>query len=91
MGASLSSRFEWSPGATETSGNLLTSAQNQALLYELIAFINQIAAKNSVEAKAEFKKGVQWITDLNPSLFSNSESFIVQQANTKYFRIDLII
>jgi hypothetical protein len=83
MGASLSSRFEWAHGATENSGHLQTSAQNQALLYEIISFINQIAAKNSVEAKAEFKKGVQWTTDLSPSLFANSQFFTVQQANAK--------
>ena len=84
MGASLSSRFEWSQGSTETSGHLLTSTQNQALLYELISFIHQIAAKNSVEAKAEFKKGVQWTTALTPSLFTNSELFTVQLSNSKY-------
>jgi hypothetical protein len=83
MGASLSSRFEWAPGATETSGHLQTSAQNQALLYEIISFINTIAAKNTIEVKAEFKRGVQWTTDLSPSLFANSEFFNVQQANAK--------
>jgi hypothetical protein len=84
MGASLSSRFEWAHGATEISGHLQTSAQNQALLYEIISFINQIVAKNSVEAKAEFKRGVQWTTDLSPSLFTNSQFFIVHPANAKY-------
>lgn len=91
MGASLSSRFEWAPGATDTSGHLQTSAQNQALLYELVSFITQIAAKNSVEAKAEFKRGVQWTTDLSPSLFANSEFFTVQPANSKYFITSLIL
>ena len=80
MGASLSSRFEWSQGATETSGLLLTTAQNQALLYEIISFINQLATKNSVEIKAEFKRGIQWTTELNLSIFANSELFIVQQS-----------
>jgi hypothetical protein len=86
MGASLSSRFEWSSN-DHSSNHLSTSVQNQDLLYELASMITQIAIKNPGEAKAEFKKAIQWHSSLLPTLFANcrySNLFNVVLPNQKY-------
>jgi hypothetical protein len=84
MGASLSSRFEWAQGVK--TEQLVTSAQNQALLYDIISFINQVCQKNTIECKAEFKRSVQWTTSMIPQQFLNnsmSSMFTVQLASSK--------
>jgi hypothetical protein len=86
MGASLSARFEWTSNDVSTN-QLAKSVQNQELLKELLSMVNQIAVKNPAEAKAEFKKSIQWPSSLLPAQFSNGKYaslFNIQMANAKY-------
>ncbi|KAI9329663.1 armadillo-type protein [Zopfochytrium polystomum] len=82
MGATLSSRIQWASrpqsaaaqigadGGTP-AGGIETSIDNQDLLYELVHLIDSLATKHPVEAKAEFRRPLQWTsTSLRPSHFS---------------------
>jgi hypothetical protein len=83
MGASLSTRFEWT---THDANSLQTSVQNQELLYELVSMIQQTCQKHPSEAKAEFKRPIVWQSSLTASAFSSSriaDLFVIQLPNSK--------
>ncbi|KAJ3098022.1 Armadillo repeat-containing protein 4 [Phlyctochytrium planicorne] len=74
MGATLSSLLQWGADASSDKApgsSLQTSVSNQNLLHELVHIIEALALQHPVEAKAEFKRPLQWqSTSLRPSHFS---------------------
>ncbi|KAJ3290762.1 Armadillo repeat-containing protein 4 [Rhizoclosmatium sp. JEL0117] len=83
MGATLSARVQWaatnaaatqkSADAQSSQGNLQTSVINQDLFYELIHLIETLVSQHGNEAKAEFKRPLQWTSvSLRPSHFTNA-------------------
>lgn len=75
MGLALSTRFEWATQPT-SDGNALqlkTSVVNQDLLYDLMRIVDQLCRTHPNEAKAEFRRPIQWSTALRPSLFSGDK------------------
>ena len=89
MGASLSTRFEWT---THDVNALQTSVQNQELLYELVSMIQQICQKHPLESKAEFKRPIVWQSSLTAASFSSSrisDLFVIQMPNSKYSFINI--
>ncbi|KAJ3011720.1 UNVERIFIED_CONTAM: hypothetical protein HDU68_001547, partial [Siphonaria sp. JEL0065] len=79
----MSARVQWAANnaaATQQSadqqqsasqGNLQTSIVNQDLFHELIHLIETLVAQHATEAKAEFKRPLQWHSvSLQPSHFS---------------------
>ncbi len=78
MGASLSARFEWLAGsaaATSTTStpdkgaHLPISVVNQELLHELAQMLEQLCHEHGTEAKAEFRRPLQWTTTLTLAAF----------------------
>ncbi|KAJ3043806.1 Armadillo repeat-containing protein 4 [Rhizophlyctis rosea] len=72
MGASLSTRFEWSPSPGGKAGvdQLKTSVTNQNLLHDLIRVIEQTCQSYPNESRAEFRRPLQWTTSLRPGAFA---------------------
>ncbi|KAJ3056514.1 Armadillo repeat-containing protein 4 [Rhizophlyctis rosea] len=69
MGASLSTRFEWSKAE-----QLRTSVTNQNLLHDLIRIIEQTCQTHPNESRAEFRRPLQWTTTLRPAAFTATGS-----------------
>ncbi|KAI8822493.1 armadillo-type protein [Fimicolochytrium jonesii] len=76
MGQSLSARFEWSkePASdkADATGALKTSVTNQDLLYDLVRMIEQLCKGHPAEAKAEFRRPLQWASALKPANFTGA-------------------
>jgi len=78
MGATLSARVQWAANSaagkpTESTAALQTSVTNKDLFYELIHLIDTIANGHPAEAKAEFRRPLQWTSiSLRPSHFANA-------------------
>ncbi|KAI8812557.1 armadillo-type protein [Cladochytrium replicatum] len=79
MGGTLSSQFEWADsglagGEKDGSGRLRTSLINHDLLHELARVIALICQKHPNEARAEFRRSLQWSTSLRPNHFSSAQA-----------------
>ncbi|KAJ8327746.1 hypothetical protein O5D80_004081 [Batrachochytrium dendrobatidis] len=78
-----SSKFQWSDAASGTHASLTDktglphlqrSVNNQELLHELSRMLDHLCSTYPVEAKAEFRKPLQWTSSLPPSAFSSHGS-----------------
>lgn len=69
MGATLSSRIEWT-SAGETGGKLDFSRSNEQLLHDMLSYVETIATEHPTEAGAVFKRPFVWNTWLQLSNFS---------------------
>ncbi|TPX71413.1 hypothetical protein SpCBS45565_g01050 [Spizellomyces sp. 'palustris'] len=93
MGQSLSTRFEWIDQSVVTSkqtaedndgGQLKTSIVNHALLSDLIRMIEQLCRAHPSEARSEFRRPLQWSSNLRPAAFSAAgDKWIVQSSGPK--------
>ncbi|KAJ3017515.1 Armadillo repeat-containing protein 4 [Thoreauomyces humboldtii] len=99
MGQSLSTRFEWRADAAASAagtavppvstagggdaGQLKMSVTNQELLYDMVRMVEQICHAHPVEARAEFRRPLQWATTLRASAFAGSPDKWTVQSNTK--------
>ncbi|KAJ3333078.1 Armadillo repeat-containing protein 4 [Blyttiomyces sp. JEL0837] len=85
MGATLSARVQWAAGGgalptpsytdgtPSTATGLKTSVVNQDLFYELIHLVENLATQHPNEAKAEFRRPLQWTSStLRPAHFAGS-------------------
>ena len=72
MGATLSTRPEWSAGHGVAIQQLQTSAANQELLYDLLRALGKICRDHPTESKAELKAPLKWSTTLKPPSFKDS-------------------
>ncbi|KAJ3121159.1 Armadillo repeat-containing protein 4 [Physocladia obscura] len=84
MGATLSARVQWAASnaassqqtayksqATTDTHQTITSAANQDLFYELIHLIESLMTQHPAEAKAEFRRVLQWTSvSLRPAHFA---------------------
>ncbi|KAI9093067.1 armadillo-type protein [Phlyctochytrium arcticum] len=86
MGQSLSTRFEWSQPTPSSSngtsdGVLQTSVVNQQLLSELVRMIEQLCRSHPTEAKTEFRRPLQWASNLLPAHFPTGDRWTINTAN----------
>lgn len=90
MGAAVSTGLEWADSKDapkdDTNSQLKTSAANQDSLYDILGMIEQVCQNYPTEAKAEFKKPIQWTSSLSLANFSShatSSTWVVKEG-TKY-------
>ena len=76
MGASLSTRAEWTSaaGGTGSSGKLEFSKQNESLLIDLARYVQHLVSGHQREADVVFKRPFQWKSRLSASDFQQLTS-----------------
>ncbi|KAJ3178764.1 Armadillo repeat-containing protein 4 [Geranomyces variabilis] len=67
-------------GATGSTSSLKTSITNQDLLYDLVKMLEQICRVHVAEARAEFRRPLQWTTSMRPATFAGIDKWTVQSA-----------
>lgn len=70
MGATLSSRIEWT-SAGGSGGKLDFSRSNEQLLHDMLRYVETIATEHPTEAEVVFKRPFVWNTWLQLSNFSS--------------------
>ena len=68
MGATLSCRAEWT-SASDKGGKLDFSKSNEALLLEVLKFVEDLSREHQREAEVVFKRPFVWKTSLSLSNF----------------------
>lgn len=77
MGATLSSRLQWT-SASDKGGKLDFSKANEAVLLEILKYIEVLCKDHSREATVVFKRPFVWESSLSPTSFD-------QLLNQDYF------
>lgn len=80
MGATLSSRTEWT-SASEKGGKLDFSKANEELLMEILTNVETLSRDNPREASVLFKRPFAWNSSLALSHFdslSQNENYVVE-------------
>lgn len=73
MGATLSSRVEWT-SASNKGGKLDFSKTNENILREIVKYVENLCRNNSREAQVVFKHPFVWTSSLTLSNFNSLKS-----------------
>ncbi|XP_032241492.2 outer dynein arm-docking complex subunit 2 [Nematostella vectensis] len=71
MGATLSSRAQWTSASDHGKGKLAFTPQNETLLNDIVQNIEGMVNKNPHEAEVVFKEPFKWHTHLKPEAFGS--------------------
>ena len=82
MGATLSSRAEWT-SAREKGGKLDFSKANEALLLEILGYVETLSLEYSREALVVFKRPFVWSSSLPVSAFEKLNGYYSQEYTTR--------
>ena len=71
MGATLSSRAQWTSASDHGKGKLEFTPQNEALLNDVITNVEMLVSQNPREADTVFKDPFKWHSTLKPDAFGS--------------------
>lgn len=91
MGATLSSRAQWTSVSDGAAGKLEINPQNEQLMMEIADFTEAFISKHPAEAVKIFKKPFVWNSGLDPISFTSLddiEARFVFHSNLKELKFD---
>ncbi|KAM5286483.1 outer dynein arm-docking complex subunit 2 isoform 2-T2 [Hipposideros larvatus] len=86
MGVVLTRSAQWTTAAGYGSGTLEITPRNEAILKEIILFVESFIYKHPQEAKYVFVEPLEWKTNLDPSAFESG--YVVSATTVKSEEVD---